>query len=250
MNRWWKRTITSPLICSLGTRVERRFTQPPIFIGGCARSGTTLLLSILSSHPEVFAIPVETDAFTDWEGGRPVRHDRFYRQLILRRIPIGATRWCEKRPANIHYISDIIGFFGKQARFIHMIRDPRAVCTSVHPRSPNTYWVSPGRYLSDVSAGLSYKGHPQLMEIRYESLLLETTQTLRRVAQFLSIQESPLSQWPQGATIKHSRAWLQPAQYLDDHKVTGWHDPKHTGRVKEIVEYPGMKSLMEQLGYL
>ena len=35
----------------------------PLIIGGCGRSGTTLLLSVLSAHPKVLAIPHETEAF-------------------------------------------------------------------------------------------------------------------------------------------------------------------------------------------
>jgi len=35
-------------------------TRRPIVIGGCARSGTSLLLSLLSCHPQIIAIPVET----------------------------------------------------------------------------------------------------------------------------------------------------------------------------------------------
>jgi hypothetical protein len=37
--------------------------QKPIIIGGCARSGTTLLLSVLSCHPNIYAIPDETYTF-------------------------------------------------------------------------------------------------------------------------------------------------------------------------------------------
>ncbi len=35
----------------------------PIIIGGCGRSGTTLLLSILGSHPNIQAIKDETGLF-------------------------------------------------------------------------------------------------------------------------------------------------------------------------------------------
>ena len=41
---------------------QRLSRMSPIVIGGCARSGTTLLLSVLSCHPNVYAIPVETQA--------------------------------------------------------------------------------------------------------------------------------------------------------------------------------------------
>lgn len=34
----------------------------PLFIGGGGRSGTTLLLSLISVHPDIYAIPYETRA--------------------------------------------------------------------------------------------------------------------------------------------------------------------------------------------
>jgi hypothetical protein len=53
-----------PLTKTLGRRKEKRtFTDTPILIGGGARSGTTLLLSILSAHPAIFAIRKELGLF-------------------------------------------------------------------------------------------------------------------------------------------------------------------------------------------
>src|SRR5919198_5186031 len=48
----------------------------PLFIGGCPRSGTTLLRALLDNHPEL-AIPRETN---------------FVRPLWWRRVPFGNLR--------------------------------------------------------------------------------------------------------------------------------------------------------------
>ena len=76
---------------SVTTRVRgrlryRKLTRPPVIVGGCERSGTTLLLSILSSHPAIQAIPVETWAFcfrTPYRGAgeHTIRMSRLYRCL-------------------------------------------------------------------------------------------------------------------------------------------------------------------------
>ena len=56
--------IFIPLITAIGKKIEkRRFTCPPVYIGGCGRSGTTLLLSILSAHKDIFACPRELNPF-------------------------------------------------------------------------------------------------------------------------------------------------------------------------------------------
>jgi hypothetical protein len=37
----------------------------------------------------------------------------------------------------------------------------------------------------DTTAGLAYRGHPQLLEVRYEELVFNTEQTLRTVCSFI-----------------------------------------------------------------
>src|SRR6056297_4224217 len=91
--------IISPLIISLGEKIEKNnFSKPPILIVACPRSGTTMLLSILSAHPHIHAIKRQTYTFDKWENGgqpKPLRMDRLYRELIIQKIPDSAERWLE-----------------------------------------------------------------------------------------------------------------------------------------------------------
>ena len=72
-------------------RAAPRFARAPISIGGAPRSGTTLLLSVLSAHPSLFAINHETFAFcpraTDPEFATPEDFElqRVYTPLALSR---------------------------------------------------------------------------------------------------------------------------------------------------------------------
>ncbi len=59
--------LTAPIINHVGRKIEEnRFSQSPVIIGGCARSGTTLVLAILAAHPSIYTIPNEIRAFVKW----------------------------------------------------------------------------------------------------------------------------------------------------------------------------------------
>ncbi|PSR05601.1 MAG: hypothetical protein BRD50_00415 [Bacteroidetes bacterium SW_11_45_7] len=149
-----------PLIVKWGSKVEaNQFCDPPVFIGGCGRSGTTLLLSILSAHKDIFACPKELGAFNkieaDENGYRtPKRIDRLYTSLIINQIPRQARRLCEKSPSNVKHIDDIANYYRGNFRFIHIIRDGRDVVLSKHPTAKDRYWVGPQRWVNDVRSGL------------------------------------------------------------------------------------------------
>ena len=255
MDHWLKRTFSSPIINFFGRlKADRHFSNPPILIGGCGRSGTTLLLSILSAHPEIFAIPNETDAFTQWKyaatGLIPVRIDRFYRSLLLNRINSANNRWCEKRPANVQHIPEILSYFGEKARFIHLVRDPRAVCTSRHPSSPDEYWIPIDRYISDVNAGLAYNNHPQVLTIKYEDLIIDFSTTLNVITEFLAIDlTEELLDWHEHATVRLHKAWDGEVSGLDQSSLFKWKKPIHVNRVNAILSDERMQTIMKRLNY-
>ena len=70
-------------------RIDRR----PILIGGCGRSGTTLLLAVLSCHPAIVAIDEETRAFcpggylADPTLDAPFKFKKLYHHIMARQIP-------------------------------------------------------------------------------------------------------------------------------------------------------------------
>lgn len=233
---------------------QKHFRKAPIFIGGCGRSGTTLLLAILSAHPKLFAIPVETDAFTHWQDKEgkpvPVRMDRFYWQLLQRSVPEGVTRWCEKRPGNVHTIREILAYFGPEARFIHIVRDPRAVCTSMHPRTPGEYWITVDRYVRDVRAGLAFKEHPQVYTLKYELLIRETDRVIRSLCNFLDEEPHPhILEWYRYARVRDHRAWKHSLKRISSEPLNKWRLEAHDGRVREIMENREILELMELLHY-
>jgi Sulfotransferase family len=231
-----------------------RFTRPPIIIGGSGRSGTTLLLSILSCHSRIFAIKTETSAFctkaTDTPDGPQRRFDQLARWLEHADIPASCWRWCEKTPRNVRFFGRILEAFGEDVRLIHMVRDGRDVITSVHPRRPHEFWVPKKRWIKDVASGLAFADHPQVLTVRYEDLTLDYRATVTTICQFLDEEFEPsLLQYPDSATITAHKAWFLDAQPVHAGSVARWNAPQHRVIVDQLMADPRAVELLDRLGY-
>ncbi|MEM1145779.1 MAG: sulfotransferase [Pseudomonadota bacterium] len=122
-----------------------------VFLGGCPRSGTTLVQNMLDSHPHIAGGP-EFLHLVDIVGLRNKLHgsinkgwidlfcsaeqvDDEVRRLIetlllqfvdAQQVPLLS----EKSPENILVFSELVQLF-PEAKFIHIFRDPRAVVASL-----------------------------------------------------------------------------------------------------------------------
>jgi hypothetical protein len=144
----------------------------PIFVGGCDRSGTTLLAALLAGHRRAVA-PPEAQFFLEGiaasrtlEGDDRAAFAAFVRdswRFRLWELPAslpeelaanrsrpaeimaglawayadrggesGADRWIDHTPMNIAYAPTLFGEFDA-APMVHIVRDPRAVIASVLP---------------------------------------------------------------------------------------------------------------------
>jgi hypothetical protein len=190
----------------------------PVIVGGCGRSGTTLMRMILDTHPNICCGPESRLFLPRWP--RPARLgpkfglapatiadllarcesqaefvDRFF---ALYGEAQGKARWAEKTPRNVLHLGFVFEHFPK-ARFVHMIRDGRDTICSLrtHPRHKivdgrlvkldTRHPIGPclERWVTDVTAGLRYRGHPGYIEIRYEALVGQPRETLMRLFDFL-----------------------------------------------------------------
>ena len=191
-----------------------------VVIGGCERSGTTLMRAALDSHgqiaggPEswVFVFKLDLpflaqeydisldelqrmrgassclaefiDRFSDWycrEQGKPV--------------------WCEKSPQNIQRLDYIWDHF-PNARVIHAVRDGRDVVCSLrhHPRHrrvngryeptgiTNPVKACVRKWVVAARSGLEHRGDERYMEVRYEDLIENYEGTMRRVCDHCRIE--------------------------------------------------------------
>lgn len=228
-----------------------QFTEPPIVIGGCARSGTTLLLSILSCHPRIYAIPEETQllCYGTFEK-TPTCHaplvGELYFLLTQRRPQATARRWCEKTPRNALCFTNIQAAL-PHAKLVHLVRDGRDVCTSRHPGNPADYWVPASRWMRETSAALAC---PSVYHVRYEDLALSYEQTIRDLLDWIGEDwDDHLDDYPAHAMIGTSRAWAHDAIPLHAEQIGRWQRQEHQQAVRDFFTEPGTHTRLAQFGY-
>ena len=173
-----------------------------VFIVGCPRSGTSWLQLLLAQHPSV-ATTQETHLFStylrplcgQWERmrsrdigmGQLLSDDGFYQLCaefaakVLQHIADSnpaATAVVEKTPAHVR-VADLIVRLVPDAVFVHLVRDPRAVVSSLRAAADSwgTSWASPSvranaeLWVSDVTLGRGIAAlTPRWKEVRYEDL--------------------------------------------------------------------------------
>src|SRR6266478_4880458 len=199
------------------TRSRHVSEQSPIIIGGCQRSGTTLLRVMLDSHPHIACGPesgllagsflpqkltkrfnVPTDEIWRLWGMAKDHADFVDRFLTRYAFDRGRQRWAEKTPHHARFLEYIFRHFPK-AKFIHMIRDGRDVVCSIrtHPK----YRIVDGKkvatgirkpiepcidsWLRETANGLRWRDHPSYFEVRYEDLVNAPELQLRQLCDFI-----------------------------------------------------------------
>lgn len=231
----------------------KKFNKPPIIIGGCGRSGTTILLAILSSHPNIFAIPKDTYVFTYYSKYKillPFDVKRIYHYLLSYKIPSSCSRWCEKTNKNIRHFDTILNYYKKNARLINLVRDGRDVILSIAPGSPK-FWVSPKRWINDVKAGLKYENHSQVLTIRYEDLILNFEKTIKKICKFIDEDcNEHILNWHKYTTIKRHEAWFGKVKPLHKNSIGKWKIPKYKERVRELTKYSEAIELLKHFKYI
>ena len=217
--------ITLRLVAIISSCGGNMRSSRPIFIGGLMKSGTSLLRAMLGQHPAI-ASGLETYWFDlDWSGPRDAKFQQHVSRLseffkipqsemddIVTRsstnyefldrlmtkftLAQGKSRWIEKTPGNIAHL-DLIYDGWPDAQFIHVIREPLDILASF--KEAKRYdWVEafPELWSNYLGRGAALArslslGPTQLMELRYEKLILEPEQTMRDVLAFLDVDWAP-----------------------------------------------------------
>jgi Sulfotransferase family len=183
----------------------------PIFVVGCQRSGTTMLRLMLDSHPRIscgpetrFLADLERIVGPDW---KRLSQYGFTQEEWLERIAAffdgfqgdyarsrGKERWADKSPRYALSMEFIMRVF-PDAQVVHVIRDGRDVAVSHRKRFG--YWscvkssVKWPRYIAAARAAGAALPSDRYTEVRYEDLVANGEQTLRRLFDFLGEQWDP-----------------------------------------------------------
>jgi hypothetical protein len=206
--------------------VQKGRTNGHIFIGGAGRSGTTLVRVLLDAHsriccgPEMkilqdvaglYQVASAMPAVTEGYANSPVDLQKYFREFVENlsanfRRNSGKPRWAEKTPHNVRFMAPLGSIF-PEARFIHVIRDGRDVACSLVTMDWKDFRTGKKlEYLQSIRNAAKYwrevvrRGQQQaaephlrdrVMEVRYEALVTETEQTMRKVLDFLGEEWEP-----------------------------------------------------------
>jgi hypothetical protein len=229
----------------------------PIIIGGCGRSGTTLILAILGSHPRIFAIPEETRIFCPTAYERvpnlcsPINLEAIQAFLDKQAVPESCTRWCEKTPKNVLFFERILGAFQDRVRLIHVVRDGRDVITSLHPNNPHRFHVSQARWVAEVTYGLRFQHDPRVLTVRYEDIVLDFEPTIRRVCDFLGEEFLPeLLDWSSKTNIRWQKSWHQGSvRPLYKTAIGRWRSAGYNKIIDQFLSNIQSRECLQRLGY-
>ena len=255
---------------------------PAIILGGCGRSGTTLLLAVLGSHPALHAIQDETQAFCPTAygsradatlppgGSHEIDQTRLHRERMAtfnaeaafdfgrlgdslsRAAPDPAARLlCEKTPKNVLFFRRLLDEL-VDVRLIHVVRDGRDVVTSVHPDRDGRYHVPPERWVDEVEIGLSVARDPRTLLVRYEDLVRQFRPSIERILDFIGLPfDDRLLDWHRHTNVRRHDSWpgldVRP---LHDSALGRWRQDRHSDVVARLLAIPRAGKLLRQLGYL
>jgi hypothetical protein len=237
---------------------------------GCGRSGTTLLLSVLSSDTRLYCINNETEAFkhgflahpgppgimynavdscSEWQATIA----KFRLLLAITRQAAPAFHHCrivEKTPIHIRTVSCIRKAYGGRIRFIHIVRDGRDVVTSLHPSSPDRFHIHPERWVYDAGITESCRNDDDTTVVRYEDLIADFEETMANIYATLEMElpESISSYW-QHAKVRRHVAWPSEVKGLSSKGIGRWKQPAYAERVDAFLAVPGAGRLLKVFGY-
>lgn len=194
-----------------------------VFMGGVPRSGTTFLQVALAGSPQI-ATSRETHLFDAYLGhlfnrfrdeeavfrcADGIRHliDAQTLNTHLRDIAVsvlaairakrpGAAVVLEKTPGHLQYMPMIDACL-PEARFIHLVRDPRGVAASLKAASGEAwgYWAdkevlgAAGRWLREVKAIREYSPRlgDRFRQVRYEDLFVRGGDIINELYRWLEL---------------------------------------------------------------
>ena len=209
-----------------------------IVICGFPRAGTTLLsLMMQVAYSTAKAFPKERAAFRV-----AYRTDRSHAILI------------SKRPDDIFYLDRTRRIYARRrptVRFLLMMRDPRAVLTSVHAGRKDDYYVSPRRWMATYDRMRANWEQNDCQVVKFEDLVTDLPAVQRAIVNFVGEEpDAPFDAYvdrvPDGFQVEA----LNGVRALDTATTSKWRAPRHRDRIRLLLrEIPDLPRILIDTGY-
>lgn len=141
-----------------------------LHIVGCPRSGTTLLMQLVSSC---------------FNNTGHCAHE----MSIFQAPDNNHWLFISKQPNDIRQLQHIF-FRDNNLYVICMDRDPRAVVSSMHRERPGEYFCNYRIWRECHRTAQRYQGHPRFLQLRYEDLVSDPDRMQRSIATHFAFLES------------------------------------------------------------
>jgi hypothetical protein len=207
------------------TNQSFRVMQPPIFICGSPRSGTTLVSQILNAHPDVTIFDEVNllDVARLWErfhsqreqvalAGTSVSESDFYERAMQADSPTAllsallfdggesSQRWGEKYPDYANTVDEVQRLFPGSV-MVFVLRDPRAILASMlrykgsSARSTGDFWIvdnaKDGIEVLKNSAAQYSNIRDKVVPVRYELIVSEPAKAIPNLCNAVGLTFRP-----------------------------------------------------------
>jgi hypothetical protein len=259
-----------------------------VFIVGCARSGTSLLRTMLNHHKDIF-IPTESLFIIDYlRYGKRIPKNKSIKLILnepqlklwfndyenIKRYSINdiveiitllhflemrknnKIYWGEKTPRFIRSYRILNKYF-EQIKFLIIIRDPRAVVNSFRKSNIHNSYLPHilKRWRTDINHGVSLQRWlpNDSFTIKYENLIKNSTETLKEICQFLNIEfDSNMLNYTNEGTDEYpsiiSKTLKQLKNTPNKNRINAWKQELSNKKIRKIEERTA--DLMERYNYL
>jgi len=152
-----------------------------ISVCGPAHSGTTLLATMIGSHPNIHLIPKETYWFSEeWWAYGDIRGAYDYLNSSIKQEYV-----LEKTPAHVRYVGKILENF-PDSKIIVSLRDPRDIVWSMYKRHQD-WSFSVDQTMIDFMEAEKLKTNKNVKIIRYEDVVNDTRQTVTEISEHVGV---------------------------------------------------------------
>jgi hypothetical protein len=214
------------------------------------------LIDEMTAMPEFAEMELDCEAFREAARGAPREYPALLRLLLTM---FGQARQAtvvgEKTPNHLLYMPTLQALF-PGARFIHIVRDPRAVVNSWRHVPWSTGWIAGDamvwrRYMATARRSPP-AGTDSLLTIHYEDLARDPEQTLQTVCRFIGVPyEAGVCDFHEetlrGVNISREPWKANVARPVDPSRMEKWREELTTVMIHDIEAVAWRE--MRRLGY-